>query len=454
MKKTTLAIIASMLFPCLLYADPEPAGFKDWMPKLKEFFGEEKPNVPEISSAEAREMKYPGQRFQHIAKTDIVSKGKSTKQSKYWFDRTVEYNFGHETSFILLEEILDVGEDEEEGAVIKSKFTVQVFNERLKAANANVTFGFVSSKDLFRLIRQFGEAYKGQIDNAARNLVAVGIIALGTPEPTVSKIVAIGSLATGGALKLASWFAFEKLSELTDEDDNIILSDETVHKYFPECFKVIAKMHKLEGTEILTTWVSGKGYTEFYVKNRLDLSDEDEEWIAKNVYRFNPVGVNSVLPKNKKGKDNVWYINVHDVFGGILQTTGIAFDTILGQIKIKDCGMSQQHFDDEEYISGQEKTDVSTLMTVDGNNDITFVKNRNNKRIEVNAQPKEGTIVVVDPNAKQGHKGPRYVKSVELRGDFTSHIDNPTGLLESINFEENTIKLYFVYCQLRIPSTN
>ena len=449
MKKIILLVV-SVLFPCFLYADTQDE-FKDWLPRMKEIFGDEQPSATKISAVETRELKYPGQRFQHVSKTDIEGKGYSKKKSKLWFDTTVEYKFEHETSFMILEEILSVDEDEDDGGVIKSKFTVQMFNERLKSANANFTFGMLSSKELFDLIKKLGETYRNDIESTANNLILLGVTVLRSPEPKVSKIVGVGSLIGGGAIKLASWLVFDKLTQNVDEDGNIILSDDYVHKYFPECNKVIEKLHQLEGTEVLTTWVSEKGYTQFEIKERPDLTDEDKEWIAKNVFRFNPVGVNSVLPKDKKGKDNVWDIDVKKVFGGILSTTGVSYDNIEGRILIKDCGVSQKEFVDEQSVTGQKETDVSTLMTVDGINDITFTKRfKDNSYLKMNVEPRNGLIVVIDPDAKKGHKGARYVKSVELEGEFNNHIDKPAGLLHYINFEENTVRLKFVYVQLNV----
>ena len=449
MKKHTFLTVACLLFSSLLYAAPQRE-YEDWLPRMREIFGDEQPTISDISSVEVRELKYPGQRFQHIAKTDIQGTGKNRKRIWGFWPIEKNFSFQHETSFILLEEITSTDEDLDEG-IIKSRFRVQMFNERLMSAKADMLYGgFISSKDILKSLKKLGEDYGTKIELAAKGMIALGVAQLLAPEPVVSKIGAITNLAAGGALKLVSWMAIEKIGGIQDEDGNLILSEKQVHDLFPEFTNVIAKLRKLEGTEVLTTWVPDKGYTQFEINDIPGLSKEDKELIAKSVFRFNPVGVNSVLPKNKKGEDNIWAIDVKQVFGGILTTTGISYNSLDGTIWVKDCGVGTQHYDDEAFLTKQDETDVTTLKTVEGHdNTITFYKEfKDHSFLRTNARPEKGTIVVVTP--QKGHPGPRYIKSMETEGKILNHIDKPAGLLTDINFEENSVTLHFVYVQVRM----
>ena len=449
MKNTLLiaSIALSMFFQAFLHASETQREFEDWLPRMKEIFGEDQPTTSDISNVEVRELKYPGQRFQHMARTDIDGEGKSRKKIWNFWPTETRFHFQHETSFILLEEITSTEEEIDKG-IIKSKYTVQIFNERLKSAKGGMDFELFSSEDLLKYLKEIGEEHGDKIKNAAKGMIVFGLSELFLiPEPTVTKIDALKSLA-GGAALMSSWFALEKVKSNVDEDGNVIFSKKQVEEFFPECSAVIAKLRNLEGTEVLTTWKPEKGYTQFDINDIPNLSHEDKEMVAKMIFRFNPVGVKSVLPDDKK-KDNVWRIDVKKVLGSVLTTAGIDYDSLDGYIAVKDCGVGKGHFEDETFLTKQSETDITTLKTVDAvDNTISFIKTFKDKsQLKMNARPKDGAIVVVTP--QKGHSGPRYVKKVDMDAKILNHIDKPEGLLKNIDFEENTVRIHIIYTQIR-----
>ncbi len=447
---------------------------KNWLPILKEIYGDKQPSVkPDQSMDNVRELKYPGQRFMHMGIVQINGTGKLVKEHKYWFDSEYTLQLEHQSDFTIAEEIISSEEELDDG-IIRSRFTVQSFNEELKSAKEGAKFGFITTNDIFTGLRNFQRNHGASIDELGDRLfnlaqkAALAAAALAVaPEATVTKGAAGGTAATAavlfgcGCLAKVGNYVIEKIVAKTDDDGNLILDGNDIKKLYPEADKVIKKLHRLEMTTIETTWVAQNGdrkpeeigYTQLdIVSQNPDITEEDKEMLAKMVYRANPFGVKTILPDDKKGTGNVWEINADDVISW-LTTAGISYDTVEGSIHVQDLGSSKSDkYEDEKSLQKKKKITITTLNTITENNDrLRFMKKlKDSSQVKMSLIPTSGEIVVVTPEAEED--APKYVKTVNVLGRIEQHIDRPTGLLTDIVYEANSVEINYIYTQMRMNS--
>ena len=444
---------------------------ENWLPRLKEIYGDEQPSVKMSDTIDnTREYKYPGQRFSHNAAVQLDGKGKLVKKHKYWVDREKYLQLQHQSSFIILEEIISSDEELDDG-IIKSHFTVQHFNEQLLSAKAGMKIGFIDSKGIINTIKGFKASYGSMLDKAADNFIkaslataTAAILAAGAPEPVVTKVGSAGGFATaatlagiGGTIKIFLRIT-DYVSDQTDEEGNIILSREKVNKICPEADMMIQKLHRLEGIEIYTTWIAqnGKrnpkdiGYTQLDIDKKhlySDVTEDDKEMLTKMIYRANPFGVKTILPDDKKGIDNTWEIEANNVMTW-MATAGVKYDTVNGTIRVRDEGSRKSSdYEDEQSLQKKKEIVVEDLRAITKNNPrLRFMKKmKDSSQVKMSVIPTSGNIVIVESN----ENAPRYVKEVNVKGRIETHIDKPTGLLADIEYEENSVMINYSYAQVR-----
>ncbi len=467
MKKKVLSLFLLCIFTSnLCYGNNRyEKDRENWLPRLKEIYGDEQPSVKKDDTIDnARELKYPGQRFTHIGIVELGGKGKLIKKYKYWFPTEKYVNLEHRSSFIILEEIVS-NENELDEGIIKSHFVVQSFNEQLVEADGGMKIGFIDTKDIINTVKTVKETYGSVFDRVADNFIKTGIAtataAALAPEPVITKGVALAALSALGiglAIKSGS-FVIDKALDKTDDDGNIILSRERIEKLCPDADMMIQKLHRLEGTKIYATWIAQNGerdpnkigYTQLDIETPQDsdVTEDDKEMLCKMIYRANPFGVKSILPDDKKGLGNRWDIDASDVMSW-LNTAGIKYDTVQGIIHVLDAGSSQSNrYEDENALQKKKEITVTTLRAVTKNNDrLRFMKKmEDSSQVKMSVIPTSGAIVVVEPN----EEAPKYVKEVNVEGRIESHIDKPTGLLANIVYEENSVNIKYSYVQERLP---
>ncbi len=475
MKKRTLTVVLTFL--CLtnicVFAGGHNKDRENWLPILKEIYGDKQPSVKKSDTIDnAREYKYPGQRFLHIGVVQLNGKGKLVKKHTYWFDTEKWFQLQHQSNYTILEEIISNGDELNDG-IIKSRFTIQCFNEGLVSAKAGAKLGFIESNDIINALKHFQKNHGEEMDKLGDKLISLSSKALATsialvvaPEPVVTKGTAVVTAKTafvlfgmGVILKTGNW-AGEKLAAKTDEDGNIILSREEIQHILPEADMMIKKLHRIEGTTIETTWVAQNGerppeeigYTQLeIVSKNPDITEEDKEMLAKMVYRMNPFGVKSILPDDKKGSGGEWTIDANDVVSW-MSTAGINYDTVYGVIRVKDFGSDKSSkYEDENVLQGKDGITVTTLKAITKDNDrLRFMKKLKDKsQVKMSVIPTAGKIVVVTPET--GVEAPNYVKEVNVNGRIESHIDKPIGLLEDIVYETNSVSINYAYTQMRMP---
>ncbi len=87
MKTRFWALLFVSLSIIHVHADQYAKDRENWMPILKEIYGDKQPSVKLSDTLDnVRELKYPGQRFIHMGVVQLNGTGKLVKKHKYWFN--------------------------------------------------------------------------------------------------------------------------------------------------------------------------------------------------------------------------------------------------------------------------------------------------------------------------------------------------------------------------------
>ena len=380
---------------------------------------------------DVRELKYPGQRFVHEIVMTIEGTGMAvTPRCWGWFKTRSAMYLRHVSHAMMIESIESTSEDLEKG-IIKSRYKIQRLDEQLHAARAKNAFETSGGTKLFdstvlgRWVKSWCEKLgpdKIDEDNKwwQRSLM----------EHIGRLIVAIDE-------KIAS-------------DGTYVADEEFVKIHLPGYSAVVGMLHDFRGTELVSTWEFGKGYTSINF-GKTNLNASDRNMIAKLIYRTNPMSVNDVLPMDKKSGD-CWTIDSR-VIGGAVFDLGLDFDQVDGAIRCRHLGVELLDKDDapdEFRLLSKPQMKTKTLdVPRDDRNRVELVTRNNTKfgDLGVSFSP-YGKILVFDEHDKKG-RHIYYLRELNMDGIVKSRLSRRANLLQDVEFTGTDLKVKLIYTQVR-----
>lgn len=384
-----------------------------------------------------REDKRPGDLFSHVFHMNIQGKASAlTKRYIQWWKTKNTVRFFHETNLVIAEKITSTKDDLDNG-IIKSKFDVQLFSENLISADLNVEFGKVSTKDFVPLIKEISKA-SPFLKKAGTTLFMTGLT-FSSAVATLPEGLALS--VAGGALHLIAWGA-DMVDKKSTQDGYIRISDKTLQERCPEYSSFVTKLRNYEGTEIEAVWECGKGYTS--VKIRSDATDDEQELLAKLIYRSNPIAASELYPE-ELGERKV--INAEKI-GGMIFTHAVDYDRVTGIFTVKNRGTTTLNDDDIQDITSFAKTKDIRFAEIgiveNGTGGIKLVtKTDSTESISLMFIPHGKFYILRDvPNM------PEFVKHAELTGEINAKINNKKGFLQEISIDERDAKVNVIYDQI------
>ena len=446
-RKTMLcACLGGMLvFPSFLWGDE---GWKSYMAIVREVVGDVY-NPKEEDYDNVRETKIYKDNYLHTYQSVIDGKGKVIKKYNWWPDSERKINFSHSAKAVLKEKIISTKEELETG-IVKSEFSVVNFSEQFGVCSVGQSFGICNSQDMMKTLIEIGSFAKdnkkvvGQLRNA--------IVLLGVKRQKGALLMILTALGVDAFNRIAVSVG-EKIKAITDEDGNFVLSDADVRKYYPGFEKVLLKIRNLEGTEVRTVWVQGKGYTQIDIKfSTADVTEEDRKLLATMIYRMNPIGARHILPKDKERKiGSKWVITAND-FAALFSICGIEFDKLSGEIWIRNRGTKNRNDFVDELDLGRKVVPVVTL-DIDKNyhNEIKFVRKlKRNATLDLRMFP-QGRLQMATIGQNETNV-PTYIREINCEGDFRNFLKKDIrkgSLLKIVDMETGSVKADASYQQIR-----
>ncbi len=380
---------------------------------------------------DVRELKYPGQRFVHEILMTIEGTGTAvTPRCWGWFKTRETMYLRHVSHAMMIESIESTPEDLEKG-IIKSRYRVQRLDEQLEAANWKVRVENPAGTKSFdsavigRWVKTLCEKFgPDKIDDDNKWWQR-------SPMEHVDRLIVA-------------------IDENITSDGTFVASKEFVSKHAPEFSSVIAKLHDFMGTELVSTWAFGKGYTSIkFLKT--SLNELDRNMIAKLIYRTNPMSVNDVLPEDKKAGD-CWTIDSR-VIGGAVFDLGLDFDQVDGAVQCRHLGVELLDKDDaaDEFrlLSKPQMQAKALSIPRDERNKMELVTRNNDKYGDVAvAFSPYGKVLVFDEHDKKG-RHIYYVRELNMDGIVKSRITKRANLLKDVEFTGTDLKVRLVYTQTR-----
>lgn len=450
MKKmvVSLAVILSALSFCPINAQM-PEKEKEFINILKEELGSSKKGeLGDINTI--REIKRPNQVFCHISNMTINGKGIAvSKRLRGWWNSSAAVNFCHETNMVIIERITSSKEDLNNG-IIKSEFKVNKISEHLISAALDYKFSGISTqKMIVPFLENIRKEYGKGIDNTGNFLLSSAAGAFLTPEPTVSKWIAVGSAAAGGILKMIKigldWIGTNQ------KDGYIILPKEIVKKISPDYNAFITKISELDGSRIIAVWECGKGYTSIKIIARNVASEADMKCLAELIYRSNPIVTDKLYPR-RIGTTRL--IDASEI-GGMIFSNAVKMNKVTGLFKIKNRGKTSALNNDlndvqEILESTGHKTPEINIEEIGimetGANVIRFIHKGNSKTSKIESLTMQftphGAFYILN------NKGlPRFIRKAVLEGELTARANNRKGIFQEINMDERDVKIHITYGQ-------
>ena len=423
---------------------------QEWITRLKEIFRDNEPYVPEKDPGIVKETKYPGEIYTHFFKSDITGIGRAvTERSISWFNSEKSMRFHHQANVIIIEEIVST-ESELAAGVVKSKFTVQRFDETFASLKGKMEIGPIGSERLVKALMYLGKQYGAKLKISGVSLIAVGLGVVKMPLPEMThKIGAAGTVALGAALWAIGWVTADVLPKEFDESGYKKLSPDYVKKVFPAYREVVARTRHLEGSTAEAEWQVKKGYTSVKIRPAdPQITEDDCRVLAKMIYRMNPVGSRKVLPKGYENK-KFWRFKAEDI-GGMITVAGADFDTLRGTVTVRNNGKSVKKYPDEQDLK-RPKVPVAMLETAEQfGNKIFFVKKfQDGSSLKLSAVPVFKIEMIVDDDRPGA--APVYVRNVSISDStLEGRMDkNSSGFWEHVAYEESSLKFTCEYNQLR-----
>jgi len=443
MKKALLFAALSLVINVYCADD----GFKDWMPRLKEIFGNDMPYKPTENKDLVRETKFPGERYYHFFNSNTTGTGRVIKKHFWWFDTGRSISFHNQVSIILREEIVSSQKELDDG-IIKSKFTVQRFSEFMGNVKGKTDFGITDSTVLAKKILDFGKEHGRDLkDEGRRDLTKGTLEIVAVPDP-IDKILGLTKVMKGALYLALHWFTTDYVPKKVDNDGFYKLDSDDVKKRYPAYKEIIEKIRNIEGTEITATWQVGVGYTEIKIKPAAhNIKEEDCELLAKMIYRMNPVGARSIIPKGKEN-NNYFTVNAADICGLVLPA-GADYNTLSGSITFRNRGKDSMDYPDE-VKNQRAETPIRRLSIADDfGSKITFGKKFKDGSLLTFTVAPRGKFEVATDEGKNGD-APVYVRHVEIEGDLNGEIIAGEGSFWSyMEIEKTSLEMKCVYNQLR-----
>lgn len=450
MKKmvVSLAVVLSALSFCPINAQM-PEKEKEFINILKEELGSSKKGeLGDINTI--REIKRPNQVFCHISNMTINGKGIAvSKRLRGWWNSSAAVNFCHETNMVIIERITSSKEDLNHG-IIKSEFKVNKISEHLISAALDYKFSGISTqKMIVPFLENIRKEYGKGIDNTGNFLLSSAADAFLTPEPTVSKWIAVGSAAAGGILKMIKigldWIGTNQ------KDGYIILPKEIVKKISPDYNAFITKISELDGSRIIAVWECGKGYTSIKIIARNVASEADMKCLAELIYRSNPIVTDKLYPR---GIGTTRLIDASEI-GGMIFSNAVKMNKVTGLFKIKNRGKTSALNNDlndvqEILESTGHKTPEINIEEIGimetGANVIRFIHKGNSKTSKIESLTMQftphGAFYILN------NKGlPRFIRKAVLEGELTARANNRKGIFQEINMDERDVKIHITYGQ-------
>ena len=454
MKKAAIAAAFGLLSSSIVSAADIS---EEWIDKLRDIVGSSNHTPGVVDNL--RETKYPGEVYLHNFNSDAIGRGKAvTKRSIKWFSSTKVLNLHHTSNAIVVEKIKST-QDELNQGILKSEFTVQTISESIKSANGKIQIGPVFDSALvcstIKKLAQYSPEVRSAGEKIAGGFIGAGMAAVLAPAPElVHKICGLGSVAIGGIIKLGLYMFYDVIPPNVNDDGEWILSEENVKKRFPEYNKVVLKLRNVAGTKVETVWEYDKGYTSVKIINPdgKKLDEKDKELIAKMIYRTNPVGARLVFPVGYE-KMSRWTINSADI-GGMLLNVGIDYDSLSGQINVRNRGVGKREYDDENELK-RKSVDVLTIAVdplAATESKIIFNKKYNDKSsVSAAIKPIGHMLIVLDNNKETA--APIYVREAHFTGKLAGKLEKEKkSFLVDFKFEETSLDVKFDYVQLRSKS--
>ena len=449
MKKTLLFLALALM----INAYCADKGYKDYLPRLKEIFGDDMPYKPTTDKNVVRETKFPGETYTHIFNSNTTGSGKTISNNRFWFNTGKTFRFHNQINVVFEEKITSTDEDLDQG-IIKSEFTVQKFSEFMGNVNGKVDIGFIGSDKVTQALLKAGEICGKELKIMGQNAICLGITAgsatvlIPGPAKIVGPVSGTTAAAIGATLYGIGWFTSDYLPEKTTKDGFYTLDPGFVKKQYPTYKEMVEKIRHLEGSTVRATWVVGKGYTEIKIKAAADnVKEKDCEDLAKMIYRMNPVGARSIIPAGNENK-RLLTVKAADI-GGMVLPAGFNYNTLSGSIKLRNRGKTEMEYPDEK-ANERSKTPIRTLSIADDlGSRITFRKKFiDGSSLVLNVDPKGKFEVATDEDNKDG--APIYVRHVELEGDVYGEMDKPEdGFWSDMEIEKSSLEMKCEYNQLR-----
>ncbi len=379
---------------------------------------------------DVRELKYPGQRYVHDIVMTIEGTGTAvTPRCWGWFKTRSTLYLRHVSHILMIEAIESTPADLEKG-VIKSRYRVQRLDEQLEAATKKLDFETSGGN------RLFDNATFGKCVKTVCEIYGSDKIEKDWKWWLLPQVKLFNRLLLWSDAKIAS-------------DGTFVADSKFVEENMPGYSAVVGLMHDFIGTELVSKWEFGKGYTSInFLKTRLTKLDRD--MIAKLIYRTNPMSVNDVLPADKKSGDR-WTIDSR-VIGGAVFDLGLDFDQVDGAMQCCHIGVELLDEDDaaDEFrlLSKPQMQAKALAVRRDDRNRIDLVT-RNDKYgdVAVSFSP-YGKILVFDEHDKQG-RHIYYLRELKMDGIVKSRISRRANLLKDVEFRGTDLKVHLVYTQSR-----
>ena len=428
---------------------------KDWIDTLKNIFPEDYHSKGKIDNL--RENKFPGEVYIHCFTSSISGVGKVvTKRAIDIFNTEEQLNLHHSSQIILLEKVISTEKEINEG-ILKSEITVQGISETLKSATGKIKVGVIDSATVFKAIKFLSEHkyFNDRREEFEKN--ANLLIITGSGLILLDPLDGIGTMLAGYALKHGIKLFYDKIPQNIDEDGNIKLSQGIIKFWNPNYSKAITRIKKVSGTKISTVWEWDKGYTSIKIKAAPNsmLSRNDEEFLAKLIYRTNPVGGSFLIPTSYQKSSDLpqrWNIDITDI-AGMLTNVGIDYDNLEGIIPVRNRGITYKVFEEENKINSNSKLRVLTL-SIDQTKSckISFKKTLNDtSTINAGIKPQGNIdIVLSQVNSTDKFSTPLYVRKAQISGSFEGEIvKDKKSLLSLIKLSKSSMDVDFNYYQLR-----
>ena len=380
---------------------------------------------------DVRELKYPGQRFLHDIIMTIEGTGTAvTPRCWGWFKTRKAMYLRHVSHALMFESIESTPEDLEKG-IIKSRYKIQRLDEQLEAASLKIAFETSGGTELFdsaemgRCVKTWCEKLgSDKIENDNRWWLLSNV-------------------------KLFNRFLLWTDKMLTS-DGTLVADKDFLSKHLPGYETAVALLHDFTGTELVSTWEFGKGYTSIkFLKT--SLNESDRNMIAKLIYRTNPMSVNDVLPADKKAGDS-WTIDSR-VIGGAVFDLGLDFDQVDGAVQCRHLGVELLDKDDaaDEFrlLSKPQMQAKALSVPRDDRNKMELVTRNNAKfgDLGVSFSP-YGKILVFDEHDKKG-RHIYYLRELKMDGIVKSKISRRANLLKDVEFTGIDSKVRLIYTQTR-----